>query len=150
VVAFVRNENGFGRLCTFDLDTGEIVDRAKAVHGQLSWVGDTLVALRTGGKTPTQIVVYDTSDSSADGAWPRRTLAIGSNVDWSDHPALVEPTLLEVPAADGTVLHARLYSSASSPRSTGDVRLLCWVHGGPTDQWQGTFMPRLNYWIDRG
>ena len=94
VVAFVRNEKGFGRLCTFDLATGEVVDRAKAVHGQLSWVGDTLVALRTGGKTPTQIVAYDTAHPNDDGSWPRRTLVIGSTVDWTDHPALVEPTLL--------------------------------------------------------
>jgi dipeptidyl aminopeptidase/acylaminoacyl peptidase len=24
------------------------------------------------------------------------------------------------------------------------------IHGGPTDQWQVTFMPRVTYWIDRG
>ena len=141
VVAFTRNERGFGRLCTLDLDTGVITDRAKAVHGQLSWVGDTLVALRTGGKTPTQIVVYDTSGAD----WTRRTLVLGTPVDWDGHRALVEPELLEVAARDGHPLHARLYRA---PGPNG--RLLCWVHGGPTDQWPVTFMPRLNYWIDRG
>jgi dipeptidyl aminopeptidase/acylaminoacyl peptidase len=29
-------------------------------------------------------------------------------------------------------------------------RLLCWLHGGPTDQWQVTFMPRLAFWRSRG
>jgi dipeptidyl aminopeptidase/acylaminoacyl peptidase len=24
--------------------------------------------------------------------------------------------------------------------------MLCWLHGGPTDQWQVTFMPRVAYW----
>ena len=29
-------------------------------------------------------------------------------------------------------------------------RLLCWLHGGPTDQWQVTFMPRVAYWRAQG
>jgi len=143
-IAFVRNEGGFGRLCTLDIANGTIREHAKAVHGQLSWVGDTLVALRTGGKTPTQVVAYDTTQID-DASWPRRTLVIGARFDWTDHPALVEPQLLQVPSRDGVTLHARLYSS---PQSNG--RLLCMIHGGPTDQWQVTFMPRVTYWIDRG
>ncbi len=27
---------------------------------------------------------------------------------------------------------------------------MCWIHGGPTDQWQVEFMPRLSYWWSRG
>jgi dipeptidyl aminopeptidase/acylaminoacyl peptidase len=42
-------------------------------------------------------------------------------------------------------LHARLYCSAES-----NGRLLCWIHGGPTDQWTVSFMPRFSYWVDRG
>jgi len=142
-VAFVRNENGFGRLCTFDFDTGCTEEKAKAVHGQLSWRGDSLAAIRTGGKTPTQIVVYDTREPE----WKRTVVEIGTSFDWSRSDALVEPDLLEMshPLDAEVVLHARLYTSRSS---TG--RLLCWFHGGPTDQWQVTFMPRIAYWIDRG
>jgi len=142
-IALVRNENGFGRLCTFDVDTGRIEEKAKAVHGQLSWRGDVLAAIRTGGKTPTQIVVYDTREQD----WTRTVVEIGPSFDWSRSTALVEPELLEIPhPQDSTVvLHARLYTS---PSSTG--RVLCWFHGGPTDQWQVTFMPRFAYWIDRG
>ena len=29
-------------------------------------------------------------------------------------------------------------------------RTLCWIHGGPTDQWQVEFMPRIAYWWSRG
>jgi acetyl esterase/lipase len=142
-VAFVRNENGFGRLCTFDFDTGRTEEKAKAVHGQLSWRGNSLAAIRTGGKTPTQIVVYDTRETD----WNRTVIEIGSSFDWSRSGALVEPELLEMshPQDGNVVLHARLYTS---PTSTG--RLLCWFHGGPTDQWQVTFMPRFAFWIDRG
>ncbi len=148
-IAFVRNEDGFGRLCTLEMSTGTIREHAKAVHGQLSWVGNTLVALRTGGKTPTQVVAYDTTQID-DSSWPRRTLLIGARFDWTDHPALVEPQLLRVQSRDGIQLHARLYSATSSPERRSNSRLLCMIHGGPTDQWQVTFMPRVTYWIDRG
>lgn len=137
--AFARNEQGFGRLCTVDLGTGRVVERAKAVHGQLSWSGRWLVALRTGGRTPTRVVLYDTA------TWERSDVIIGSAATWEGHPALVEPSLTQVPAADGTALEARLYRSA---RPNG--RLLCWIHGGPTDQWMITFMPRFAFWLDRG
>jgi dipeptidyl aminopeptidase/acylaminoacyl peptidase len=143
-IAFVRNEDGFGRLCTLEMSTGTIREHAKAVHGQLSWVGNTLVALRTGGKTPTQVVAYDTTQID-DSSWPRRTLLIGARFDWTDHPALVEPQLMRVQSRDGIDLHARLYSATQS-----NGRLICMIHGGPTDQWQVTFMPRVTYWIDRG
>ena len=140
-IAFTRNEEGFGRLCTFDLASGRVVERAKAVHGQVSWVGDRLCALRTGGKTPTQIVVYDTSTDD----WTRRSLLVSSSVEWTDHWSLVEPRLVRVTAADGATLFARLFESPIESRG-----LLCWVHGGPTDQTPVSFQPRFNYWISRG
>ena len=40
-------------------------------------------------------------------------------------------------------LHARRFVA-------GQGRLLCWVHGGPTDQWQVDFRPRIAYWWSRG
>lgn len=144
-VAFVRNERGFGRLCTFDLVTGETVERAKAVHGQLSWTTDGLAAIRTGGKTPHQVVLYDAANPKPDGTWPRRTLVVGPEFDFTDHRALVEPELVDATASDGTVIPSRLYRA---PDAHGG--LLCWVHGGPTDQWTVTFEPRFAWWLDRG
>lgn len=141
MAAFTRNEAGFGRLCTVELASGRIVERAKAVHGQLSWSGDWLVALRTGGKTPTRVVLYDTGSED----WQRYDVLIGTGPQWVDHRALVEPRLVETRSPDGESLHARLYQA---PEPNG--RLLCWIHGGPTDQWQVTFMPRFAFWLDRG
>lgn len=140
-IAFTRNEEGFGRLCTLDLHSGRVVERAKAVHGQLGWSGDVLVAVRSGGRTPTQIVAYDTSGAE----WTRRTLLVSSSPVWSDHWSLVEPALVRCLADDRTELFARLYTS---PVAHGG--LLCWVHGGPTDQTPVSFQPRFNYWIGRG
>ncbi|MGA0878798.1 MAG: alpha/beta fold hydrolase [Ilumatobacteraceae bacterium] len=140
MAAFTRNEAGFGRLCTVDLASGRIVERAKAVHGQLSWSGRYLASVRTGGKTPTRVVLYDTGDD-----WQRYDVLIGTGAQWVDHPALVEPRLVETQSLDGVRLHGRLYVA---PEPNG--RLLCWIHGGPTDQWTVTFMPRFAYWLDRG
>jgi len=159
-VAFVRNEDGFGRLCSVDLSTGHVVERARAVHGQLSWAADTLVALRTGATTPPCIVAYDTSNRIDHGVehgddlgavqhehrpWPRRDIVVGSSAISKGHPSLVEPQLVQAESVDGAQLFARLYVSSSS-----QGRLLCWIHGGPTDQWTVSFMPRFVYWLDRG
>ena len=143
-VAFTRNERGFGRLCVADRATGEVRDVARGVHGQLTWVGDTLVALRAGARTPTQVVAYETAD------WERTVLAVGPSTGW-DHVELPEPELvaitssLEADVGDrpGLEVHARRYAA-------GNGRLLCWVHGGPTDQWQVDFRPRIAYWWSRG
>ena len=137
-VAFTRNELGFGRLCAVHVASGAVHDVARAVHGQLSWQGDRLAALRTGARTPTQVVVYDTR------TWDRVVVDIAAVSGWESE-SLVEPELVEVPTRDGAIVHARLFR-ADEPNG----HLLCWLHGGPTDQWQVTFMPRGAYWRSRG
>ena len=134
-VAFTRNERGFGRLCVVEVATGSVREIGRGVHGQVGWVGDHVVALRSGARTPTQVVAYDTRD------WGRTVLAVGPVTAW-DAADLPEPELVEV-EHDGTVLHARRYVA-------GNGRTLCWVHGGPTDQWQVEFMPRIAYWWGQG
>ena len=137
-IVFTRNESGFGRLCVVDIETRAVVEVARGVHGQLSWQGGRIAALRSGARTPTQVVVYD------DATLARRVVAIGPLSGWEAEP-LVEPERVEIAAADGCSLHARLYRA-----ETSTDRLLCWLHGGPTDQWQVTFMPRILYWRSQG
>ena len=144
-IAFTRNEAGFGRLCVVELASGQVREQARGVHGQLSWAGDRLAALRTGARTPTQVVVYDTSGGPSS-AWPRHTVAVGPDASWADDD-LVEPEAITITAADGSTVFARLYRAAPSD---APPRMICWVHGGPTDQWQVTFMPRIAYWRSRG
>ncbi len=142
-VAFCRNERGFGRLCVVELTTGTVTDVGRGGHGQLTWRGADLVALRTGAVTPTQVVRYDMAalDDSPGTKPPRTVLAVGPPFGWSGH-GLPEPQLIDVARGD-TTLHARRYAAGSG-------RLLCWVHGGPTDQWQADFRPRIAYWWSRG
>lgn len=140
-IAFTRNERGFGRLCVVELDGVVDVDShagpaevARGVHGQLSWAGNRLACLRSGARTPPEVVVYDTN------TWQRTVVA--ASADW---PAseLVEPELVEVKSSAGSI-HARLY------KGDGRRGLIVWLHGGPTDQWQVSFMPRIAYWRAHG
>lgn len=128
-VAFTRNERGFGRLCVIDVATGAVQGVARGVHGQLSWGGGRLTCLRSGARTPPEVVVYDTT------TWERTPIA--SAASWPTDE-LVEPEAIEVGP-----IHARLY------RGNGRG-LIVWLHGGPTDQWQVTFMPRIAYWQAQG
>ena len=114
-----------------------IRDSGRGVHGHLCWVGDHLVAIRSGARTPTQIVCYRS------GASIRTTVAHSQPVTWP-RDDLPEPELIDVPSDDGeATLHARRFVA-------GEGRLLVWVHGGPTDQWQVDWRPRITYWWSRG
>ncbi len=135
-LAFVRNESGHGALCVADLASGEVEQLGRGVHGHLSWVDDSLVAIRSGARTPTQLVMYRGSP------WARTTLAHAEPDVW-DRSQLPEPEIVETVATDGVTLHARRFVA-------GQGRMLVWVHGGPTDQWQVDWRPRILYWLTRG
>ncbi|MCE9622899.1 MAG: S9 family peptidase [Actinomycetia bacterium] len=138
-IAFTRNERGFGRLCVMDVDSREQpMEVARGVHGQLSWAGGRLACIRSGARTLPEIVVYDTT------TWERTVVAVGGSPGWAAVD-LVEPELIEVESAGGTI-HARLYRAGNGV----DRGLIVWLHGGPTDQWQVSFMPRIAYWCAQG
>lgn len=138
-MAFTRNEAGHGALCVVDLATGVFEQIGRGVHGHLTWVGSDLVALRSGARTPPQIVRYDTDRSDS---IVRTTLVHSQAAAWPTDE-LPKPEIVEATGRDGVPLHARRFVA-------GRGRLLCWVHGGPTDQWQVEWRPRIAYWWSRG
>ncbi|MBI4883160.1 MAG: S9 family peptidase [Actinobacteria bacterium] len=140
-VAFTRNEVGFGRLCVVDLDnTTRPLEVSRGVHGQLSWGGERLACLRSGARTPTEVAVFDTT------TWQRTVVAVAGATDFPIEE-LVEPEPIAYQAG-GDTIHARLYHAR---QHEGQGRgLIVWLHGGPTDQWQVTFMPRIAYWRAQG
>jgi len=133
------NRRGFGSLMAVGSD-GVIVELAGRdhVYGQLSATADRLVALRSGPSSPTEIVSFE---RRGDRFEPAAVLACSGVAAWDD----VGVPLPEVVTADrgGITLHARRYAA-------GRGRMLCWIHGGPTDQWQVDFRPRIAYWWSRG
>jgi dipeptidyl aminopeptidase/acylaminoacyl peptidase len=153
-LALTRNERGFGSLCVVDVrgrrsvTATNVVTIDRGVHGQLSWVGDSLAALRTGARTPPEITVHDVRHlrtGEVSRAAPRHVVET-SRPSTLDRDLLAEPELVEVTASDGATLHARLYRAPTSATS----RAICWLHGGPTDQWQVSYLPRIAYWRARG
>lgn len=135
-IAFNRNEQGFGRLVVVDVTTGETNQRGKAVHRSLSWAGDRIASVRSGGTTPTQLVAYPDDGE-------RQVLAHGPVRGFE--PALREPTPITWEAEDGTALYGLLYAPAEP---TGG--LLVQIHGGPVGQHQVIFDPKTAFWLDRG
>jgi dipeptidyl aminopeptidase/acylaminoacyl peptidase len=158
-----RNGAGFGSLIRVDrgggvtdgeVPNGEVTVLAPdftGVYGQLSAVGDRLCAVRSGPTTPAEIVVVDTAehDTGPHETGPHdlgvRVLATGGAIGWSD-VGRTRPEAVQV-GHDGITLHARRYTAGPDGEAKG---LLCWVHGGPTDQWQVDFRPRIAYWCSRG
>ena len=142
-VAYTRNEDGFGSLWVLDRRTGDRRMLGRGVHGCVSWEGDTVAAWRSGARTSPQVVAYDMSNDGE-----RRVVVDPSGETWSSPEVavhLVEPTVHRAKADDGAEIPYRLYRAAQ-----GDAGLICWVHGGPIDQWQVTFRPRMAYWLSRG
>ena len=143
-VAFVRNEEGFARLGIADVTTGAVTELAKAWHIGLSWSRtprgrERIAAIRTGGVTPPQLVVYDL------GAGPMRTTVARGPVGGWESIGLPEPEVIHWSATDGTRLHGRFYPA---PISNGET--IVSLHGGPTDQTTVVFNPRFAYWLARG
>lgn len=138
-VAFTRNVDGFSTLNVVDVASGRVATIGRAVHGCLDWSGDTLAAIRTGARTPPEVVRYDMAESE-----PTKTHVFSKVAgNWSDQHVraeLIEPEVRHVAG-----IPVRLYRARESTGS-----LLCCAHGGPTDQWCVTFMPRLVYWLSRG
>ncbi|HMK12463.1 MAG TPA: S9 family peptidase [Acidimicrobiales bacterium] len=141
-IAFNRNEEGFGRLCVVDVGTGAIEDVATGVHGSLSWRGGRLAALRSGARTPTEIVVYDMQ-------WQRTRVARGPLAGF-EAADLGEPEVVEWTGDDGGVVHGRLYRPTTSATGDGPSPLICSIHGGPSSQSAVLFNARWAFWLDRG
>jgi dipeptidyl aminopeptidase/acylaminoacyl peptidase len=131
-----RNRVGFGSLVVADgAGTSDLCPGFVGAFGQVSVAGDRVAALRSGPTTPPEVVVVDGRGVH---------VVAASGVSAWDGVRMADPEPLAVPR-DGTTVPGRLYRTASS-----SGRLLCWVHGGPTDQWPVDFRPRIAYWRSRG
>ena len=141
-VAVTVNEAGFGALDVVD-HTGARRRLGRGVHQGLSWAGGRLAVLRSGARTPTELVVHE-----GEGLAERRTVALGP-VAGFEAAGLTEPEAVSWPGEDGDAVPGRLYRPLR-PAAGDPPPLIAWVHGGPTDQWPVSFQPRIAYWQDRG
>jgi dipeptidyl aminopeptidase/acylaminoacyl peptidase len=148
MVAYTRNENGYGSLWVRAIgNAGAPLMVGKAVHGCLSWEGNTLTAIRSGARTAPEVVSYNMMSLLLPQAMAptKKTIAFAGDARWHNEEVkdeLVEPTVIHLTDCEVVV---RLYV----PRNPNGV-LMSWAHGGPTDQWQVSFMPRHAFWLSRG
>lgn len=130
---YTRNEDGFGRLICRNVETGVSTEIGKGIYESLCAGDGFVAAIRSGAKTPGQIVIYS-------GDLFERTV-IDTVGDYSAYAeSLVEPEVLQI---EGVCVRRYMPSNPNG-------RHLMWVHGGPTDQWQVEWFPKLNYWLSRG
>lgn len=138
-----RNELGFNELVVVDVATGAVEPLARGAHGGLSWAGERVAAVRSGARTPTEIVTV-----AMDAGRPaREVLAVGP-VGGFRAAGLVEPQAVTWAGDDGDTVHGRLYRPAG-PAETAPP-MIVWIHGGPSGQWAVTFNARIAYFVDRG
>ena len=151
------NRAGFGTLSRIDQENG-LVDLKRGVFGGLDSIGGVGVALRSGARTPTQIVTFETSTERV------KALAAGPPL-WIATDTSVEPEVVSIrfdqreflaeamavpfdslPDDADVELSARLYV----PTGTEAIGVICWLHGGPTGQTRVTSNPRFEFFLDRG
>ncbi len=166
-VAYCRNEAGFGRLCTAagpgpDLLDGttpgsddrkwQVTELGRGVHHGLSWQQTSagrqrIASIRTGGRTPTQLVIYDGVGTDSVN---RTIVARGPAGGWEqlDTP---EPVPVSWTSSDGVTLHGRLYLPTGADAAIS-VRfpVIVSIHGGPTGQSLVQFNARVAYWLSQG
>ncbi|NQY56390.1 MAG: S9 family peptidase [Ilumatobacteraceae bacterium] len=136
VAVITRNVGGAGQLLVVYPDGESSVVDDDHVWGQVSIVGDLVVGVRSAPSRPPEIAVVDVGPTARH---DNATVLAVSGVDaWR----AVQPSRIEML---DTTIPARRVVPADDVRAT-----LCWIHGGPTDQWRNDFRPRLDYWTSRG
>ena len=148
-----RNEEGFGRLVIHEIDTGEGGTVGRGVHSSITWEGPWVAALRSGARTPDEVVVCDLSGITdarralGDAVDPRSARAVVASSVSIDRDALVEPELVRWTADDGVQVVGRLYVP---PHQVAPHPLVVWTHGGPHDQTRVAWKHRIAFLVDRG
>jgi dipeptidyl aminopeptidase/acylaminoacyl peptidase len=147
-LALCRNESGFGRLVVAAARPergGDARPLGKGWHHFLDWSGAGIAAVRSGAKTPPQVVL-----ASPDAEGSRRILAIGApGALVSAGP--VEPETVSWTGEDGGTVFGLLYRPAVSALGPGTAPpMIVYVHGGPTGSSAVTWWPRHQFWLARG
>ena len=143
-IAWCRNEHGFGRLVARAVDGhGTPRDLAKAWHHGIDWSGAGILAVRSGARTPSTLVVTDAATGE------RREIARGP-VGGFEAAGLVEPEPVTWKSGRETV-HGLFYRPAGSALGAAPLPpLYVHIHGGPTSQVTAAWNPRIAFWVARG
>jgi dipeptidyl aminopeptidase/acylaminoacyl peptidase len=144
-LAFTRNENGYSKLCLYDLDS----KGSKPITGLPSGI----VAEPTFSKNGSYIAVSVQSPRHNLNIWTvdNHTLACKqvtqSSVAGIVKDSFVEPELIHFNTFDRRNIPAFYYRPQNEP---SPYPVILYVHGGPASQIRPDFDPRFQYFLNRG
>lgn len=158
-IYYSRNEGGFGRLLCAELSSGEVREIAKAHHFGIHCSDSTLIALRSGSKTPNVVVSYRLSDSSrteVERVFPQsfyeapsvEPLLASATYSTSLHRYVKENWVNELASVAPLDIPYRLYTPPGGPGQKFPT--IVTFHGGPTDQSLVTYSIRNTAFMQAG
>jgi dipeptidyl aminopeptidase/acylaminoacyl peptidase len=148
VIAWLENDEGYGRLRIRELDTGRDLPEPKLPRGTASGFGSGLSLSRDGARAalawdqparPPEIYVVETATGEARPVTESRSAGLPAL-------ALRTPDLIRYPSFDGREIPAWLY------RPDGDepAAFVLAIHGGPEAQEKPVYRPVYQYLASRG
>lgn len=139
-----RNQDGFGTLVVVGADGSGARPVSTGWHQGLEWGGSGLVCVHSAPRTAPAIAVNPSDRTSG------RALAIGA-VAGCEQAATTEPEAVAWRADDGVTVPGLLWRPDSPVLGRGTLPpLLVDVHGGPTGQATASWVPRHQFFLDRG
>jgi dipeptidyl aminopeptidase/acylaminoacyl peptidase len=142
-LTWCRNEEGFGRLVIAAPGKRSARELSKGWHRGLDWSAGRIACVRSGARTPPQVVVLAANGSG------RSTLARGP-VGGFEATGLVEPRAVTWKSGGATV-HGLLWRAGDGHATERSPRpLVVLVHGGPTSQALADWSVRAQAFVQRG
>jgi dipeptidyl aminopeptidase/acylaminoacyl peptidase len=148
VLAWLENDEGWGRVRVRDLESGRDLPEPKLPRGTGSPLGAGLSVSRDGSRLavvwdqparPAEIYVEDTATGDARAVTESRAAGLAAL-------PLREPELIGYESFDGRRIPAWLYR----PTDDGPAPFVLAIHGGPEAQEKPNYAPAYQYLLDRG
>jgi dipeptidyl aminopeptidase/acylaminoacyl peptidase len=148
VIAWIENDEGYGRLRVRDVEAGRELPAPKLPQGTASGFGSGLSLSPDGSRValawdqparPPEIYVVETATGDARPVTESRSAGLSALT-------LREPELIRYPSFDGREIPAWLYR----PDGDGPTPFVLAIHGGPEAQEKPVYRPLFQYLLDRG
>jgi dipeptidyl aminopeptidase/acylaminoacyl peptidase len=148
VIAWIENDEGYGRLRVRDVEAGRELPAPKLPQGTASGFGSGLSLSPDGSRValawdqparPPEIYVVETATGEARPITESRSAGLSALT-------LREPELIRYPSFDGREIPAWLYR----PDGDGPTPFVLAIHGGPEAQEKPVYRPLFQYLLDRG
>jgi dipeptidyl aminopeptidase/acylaminoacyl peptidase len=148
VIAWIENDEGYGRLHVRDVEAGSELPAPKLPQGTASGFGSGLSLSPDGSRValawdqparPPEIYVVETATGEARPVTESRSAGLSALT-------LREPELIRYSSFDGREIPAWLYR----PDGDGPTPFVVAIHGGPEAQEKPVYRPLFQYLLDRG